>query len=86
MTGLACNSSDPAVRRFAVTGRAGAFSPTRLAVTNATLLPLDATALAEGMSNDQFKQRYGTIESADYRAATAGIDALLRRRGVLGSR
>lgn len=66
--------------------RALAFRAEMAAATNATLLPLDATALAEGMSNDQFKQRYGTIESADYRAATAGIDALLRRRGVLGSR
>lgn len=66
--------------------RALAFRAEMAAATNATLLPLDATALAEGMSNDQFRQRYGTIESADYHAATAGIDALLRRRGVLGSR
>ncbi|MFZ4110929.1 MAG: hypothetical protein ACOYKQ_10720 [Polymorphobacter sp.] len=66
--------------------RALAFRGEMAAATNATLLPLDATGLAEGMTNDQFKQRYGTIESADYRAATAGIDALLHRRGVLGSR
>ncbi len=65
--------------------RALAFRADMAAATNATLLPLDATALAEGMSNEAFKARYGTIESADYRAMTSRIDALLRRRGVLGS-
>lgn len=66
--------------------RALAFRAEMAAATNATLLPLDATALAEGMSNEAFKARYGTIESADYRAMTDRIDALLRRRGVLGSK
>jgi hypothetical protein len=66
--------------------RALAFRAEMAAATNATLLPLDATALAEGMSNEAFKARYGTIESADYRAMTDRIDALLRSRGVLGSK
>ena len=66
--------------------RALAFRAEMAAATNARLLPLDATALAEGMSNEAFKARYGTIESADYRAMTGRIDALLRSRGVLGSK
>ncbi len=66
--------------------RALAFRAEMAAATNATLLPLDATVLAEGMSNEAFKARYGTIESADYRAMTGRIDALLHSRGVLGSK
>jgi hypothetical protein len=66
--------------------RALAFRADMAAATNATLLPLDATVLAEGVSNEAFKERYGTIESADYRAMTGRIDALLRSRDVLGSR
>lgn len=66
--------------------RALAFRADMAAATNAKLLPLDATVLTEGVSNEAFKARYGTIESADYRAMTGRIDALLRSRDVLGSR
>ncbi len=84
---LAADRAGLAVGRAAVDpGRALAFRAEMAAATNGALLPLDATALAEGMSNEAFKARYGTIESSDYRAMTARIDALLRTRGVLGSR
>ena len=66
--------------------RALAFRAEMAAATNAVLLPLDAKAVVEGMTNAEFKARYGTIESADYRAMTARTDAMLRARGVLGAR
>jgi hypothetical protein len=46
-------------------------------VTEADLLPLDALALAEGMSEDAFRARYTSTESAEYAATIARIDASL---------
>ncbi len=47
------------------------------AASEPDLLPLTALALAEGMSEDEFRSRYASTDSAQYAATVARIDATL---------
>lgn len=84
---LAADRAGLQVGRIAVdTGTAPAIRRELRTANNQDLLPLDAKALAEGMSNEEFVARYGSIDSANYAAKLARIDALLEKRATLGFR
>jgi hypothetical protein len=57
--------------------RAGAMQDWLAQATDDNLLPVSALALAEGMTEGEFRARYTDTDSADYAAAVARIDAAL---------
>jgi hypothetical protein len=54
-------------------------------VTNADLLPIEPSQLAEGLTNKAFVARYRDIDSPEYQAAVARIDALLDAGGLFAA-
>ncbi len=76
-------AADRAGVRYALRGSSpGTAKQTRAALStadDATLLPLRAMALQEGMSEAEFTRRFKTITSQEYGKAVAQIDAMLEK-------
>lgn len=81
---LAADRAGLRIGRAATSGGTADAVRTALAgATNADLLPIDATQLKEGMSNQAFVASYRDIDSPEYQAAVARIDALLDAGGLV---
>jgi uncharacterized protein YfiM (DUF2279 family) len=77
---LAADRSGVQVARRATNPASAAASAQRLAkATEQQLFPLALLAAREGLSEQQFLTRYGTVASRDYRASVAVIDRTLRQ-------